>query len=121
MSVVAASAAAAVSLFAGGVKSGFICGAGCRLHVVEPPDRPARRVRGWQSPGGGGGALGGAVVSQPQEDQPSGGCDQPETGEAVEQDPRHCLAGAQPGGYQGPGEGSFGSPPPPRCDGEGLR
>src|SRR5260370_3694100 len=97
MSVVAASAAAAVSLFAGGVKSGFICGAGCRLHVVEPPDRPARRVRGWQRPGGGGGALGGAVVSQPQEDQPSGRSKQPATAEAGQQEPSPLPAGAERG------------------------
>ncbi|HEX9543257.1 MAG TPA: hypothetical protein VGA04_34505 [Streptosporangiaceae bacterium] len=67
----------------GGVLVEFIFGAGCRHHVTEPPDRPA--AGSWD----GGvralvvGAPRSAAMLQPEQDQPSGECNQPETCEAV--------------------------------------
>jgi hypothetical protein len=74
----------------------------------------------WQD-WGGGIAPGGALVSQPQEDQPVGEGNQPEAGEAVEQDRCQCLAGPQPGGYQSHSGGTFGDPETAGCDVEALR
>jgi hypothetical protein len=60
-------------------------------------------------------------AAQPEENQPSGERNQPETGEAVEQHRGQCLAGAQPGGDQGEAEGSFGDSKAAGCDVEALR
>ena len=74
------------------------------LPAASAFDWPPRLVRGWQD-WDGGIAPGGAPVSQPQEDQPAGDGNQPEAGEAVEQDRGQCLAGPQPGGYQSHSQG----------------
>jgi hypothetical protein len=61
------------------------------------------------------------VAPQPQQDQPSGECDEPEAGQPVEQYRGQGLAGAQPGGDQGQAERSLGDPEPAGRDVQALR
>jgi hypothetical protein len=57
----------------------------------------------------------GPGTPQPEHDQPSGQCDQPETGQAVKQHRRQGLAGTQPGGYQRQAERSLSDSEPRRA------
>ena len=63
----------------------------------------------------------GPGTPQPEHDQPSGQCDQPETGQAVKQHRRQGLAGTQPGGYQRQAERSLSDSEPAGRDVEALR